>query len=115
MKKRYLTLNYVWSECIKMYTYVVKKKAVGDIRSVSTLKKVWVTRRGYRRYELSENCFFCEYAQRHQIPLEHACTSCPGKLVDSHFQCSTPRYNWDDYPDLFLTEILRLDKKRRAK
>ena len=114
MKKR-LTLNYVWAECIKMYTYIVKKKATGSTKTVSRLKALWVTRHGYKGYELAENCFFCEYSQRHQIPLKHICTMCPAKLVDSVFQCCKIKYEWSKYPDLFLKEILRLDAIRRAK
>lgn len=113
MKKR-LTLNYVWAECIKMYTYVVKQKAAGDGRDVSSLKQMWLNRRGYKTNELCSDCFFCEYDERHKKPNIN-CKLCPAAIVDPDFFCGNRPYTWSKYPNLFLRELLRLDKKRRTK
>lgn len=114
MKKR-LTLNYVWAECIKMYTYVVKKRKAGDTRSVSDLKTVWVNRHGYKSNKLNSDCFFCEYDERRMPSPRINCASCPGKLVDSSFHCTNAQFIWCKYPDFFLKEIIRLDAIRRAR
>ncbi len=114
MKKR-LTLNYVWAECIKMYTYVVKKKQAGDYRTVSELKTAWVNRHGYKSNELNSDCFFCEYDEHHQPVVRCNCKFCPAAMVDENFHCVNIEYEWRTKPDLFLKEILILDAIRRVK
>ena len=114
MKKR-LTLNYVWAECIKMYTYVTKKRAAGDSRSVKRLKQAWLNRHGYKTDELNSDCFFCEYDERHQPLVRNNCNWCPAELIDSSFSCGNEPFKWFKFPGLFLKELLRLDAIRRAK
>lgn len=112
MKKR-LTLNYVWAECIKMYTHVVKRYQPG--MSVIQLKQAWLHRYGYKTEELNSDCFFCEYDERHQPAIRNNCNWCPGRLADSIFYCGSMGYTWSTKPNLFLKEIIRLDEKRRTK
>lgn len=118
MKK--LTLNQTWRMCLKKWAWVDKIIAAMDacgrkreFLSVEELKEVWCLDHGYP--DLFNNCFFCEYAQSIDSEGLDDCDNCPGRLVDKEFHCMNLMYDYFDKPHKFYAQLVKLDKKRRAK
>lgn len=130
--------DLIWKNCLKMWKYVARniksqlKKEGFDYISpdfkpdfsyyyvvsdcVISLKDKWLVD-NYSDSLLAE-CFFCEAAysrckldnRKHGI-----CYYCPGRIVNSKFQCQNERYAWDKRPIEFYKELCRLNKLRLEK
>lgn len=103
MKKR--TLNQTWILCLRMWRWISKEWPKSEL-DVCGLKERWLEANGFK-YSISNSCFFCDFA-------EDECFQCPGQLIDSHFSCMNPKYDYDDKPVAFYKELLRLNRIRKA-
>ena len=101
-----LTLNQTWVLCLRMWRWIAEVWKKGD--NVERLKSKWLRENGFGAAGIHEHCFFCHYAP-------NDCPKCPGRKVDEDFDCQ----DHDDYdyrmPKSFLTELLRLNRIRKAK
>lgn len=103
MKK--LTLDETWRLCLSMWRWIAKQWKLGR-RDVFDLKLEWLEKHGYKDQEIHENCFFC-----HAAPAN--CPACPGRVIDSAFNCHNLTWNTD--PVAFLKVLEVLNRKRLAK
>lgn len=79
---------------------------------VSTLKREWI-RKWMPGANVDSNCFFCGYQIQQVGQNDYSCLSCPGKLVNSQFDCRNRTYHYQDEPKKFYQKLLVLDAKRR--
>lgn len=97
---RRLTLDETWTECLKMWRWIVREIRKGR-RGVGNLKGEYLKKRGIPADELMGDCFFCDYPR----PERGYCRECPGRLVSSRFQCERPSYCYYSHPSAFLRKI----------
>lgn len=110
MKK--LTLDQTWKLCLSMWRWIAKQIRQGSFLSVRLLKRIWLENHGYYDKEISENCFFCEYSERHKFK---DCDGCPGIKVDIEFGCGKSEYDWFSNPIAFYNKLRALNRRRMAK
>ena len=104
MKKR--TLNQTWTLCLRMWKWIAKQVREGSKRSVEELKSQWLLDNGFVGVE--DNCFFCDSVET------CSCDDCPGRLVDPDFDCATFAHNYENRPEAFYKELLRLNRIRKG-
>ena len=111
-----LSLDKTWEDCLLMWKWLSKKVTDDPHADIDDLKETYTD---VKEYNLVQNCFFCEYADRHLKETDEmypftSCTNCPGKKVDKGFNClEYPKYN--ENPIEFYKLLVRLDKIRRVK
>ena len=103
-----MTLDEIWEECIRMWTWIVRMKKKYPCRSVAFLKSMWMRINGYS--DVSENCFFCHFVRWWDDP---RCAICPGALVKRGWRCTEDCHNYTNMPELFLASLIELDAKRK--
>lgn len=113
MKK--MALNKTWEECLRMWKWIVERTNNRKYRddTVIYLKRKWLIEHGYNPDLIVHYCFFCEAAIADNRILP--CDGCPGRKVNSRFQCTNHTYFWKEYPHRFYKKLLELDAKRRSK
>lgn len=109
MKKK-LTLNQTWILCLRMWRWITKEWT-GRI-SVVSLKQQWLKANGFTKENILTNCFFCDFQNNDDG--DGSCLKCPGRLVDSGFQCENNAYHYYEKPIAFYKELLRLNRIRKA-
>ena len=109
-----LTLDETWTECIKMWRWVVKRWQADSMILVGDLKGEYLNKKHIGPDEIKDDCFFCEYANKNSST-SCQCASCPGVMVDPEFDCKEKGYSWNDAPDKFLQKLLSLNRKRKQK
>ena len=118
-----MTLDEIWSECIRMWRWIVKMIKAGDERPVVILKREWIILNGYMG-AVRLNCFFCHFVfQGPKSPktkyidgldCENYWRNCPAKRISKSFYCTRLDYAYEEYPKAFLAELLRLNKIRTS-
>ena len=109
MLKRGLSLNQTWQKCIAMWKEMIEKYWKRGMYG-EELKRIYF--RNHPKTKVPESkCYFCDFTQHHT----ENCNSCPGKIVDTRFNCLNVSYHYDDSPKAFYRKILQLDKKRNKK
>lgn len=107
MQMKTLTLNYVWTECITQWRWIVEQLNLGTSDSVPSLKIIWLEDNGYEK--VSHNCFLCEYSnQQKKTNFTALCKNCPAILIDedlSFLWCQFPAYDWATQPVAFLKRL----------
>ena len=104
------TEDKLWEEQIRMHK---------DLCENDSSKSMWLIENGYDSISLKHNCFFCEQAiridPRHVCsPFKAGCPACPGKLIDSTFNCMDDNYDYSKYDGKFVTKLEELNNKRKA-
>ncbi len=107
MKK--LTLDETWKLCLSMWRWLVKRGEKGD--AIYSLKERWTIEHGYKKGEIRNDCFFCEY-NRHR---QYDCFTCPGTKIDNNFDCMNGEYHYKLQPRRFYNKLVSLNRKRLAK
>ncbi len=100
-----LSLDKTWTECIKMWRWIIKQHKKGASR-IEILKQEYL-RKHYPNKKISSDCFFCNYDSG------GGCFHCPGVLVETSFNCENEETNWYSKPEAFLAKLLRLNAKRK--
>ena len=108
-----MTENDFWSECRRMWTDVVAWWNSNQHLSIIDLKWKWLIRNNY----IGDNkpaceCFFCEMSKRGS---KIKCHLCPGRKIDSEFDCQDSVYHYRDEPEAFLAKIIEMDEIRKSK
>lgn len=111
-------LDKSWVDCLRMWEWVSenipegfstlspwRKELVIDALKVTWLKENRFTKRR------SNDCFFCEYDEKHG----DGCNSCPARLVGRSFHCDDEDYSFRYNPVEFYQRIQALDKVRKEK
>ena len=104
--KQPANLDEVWTKCLIMWRYIVKKWKKNKRLRIDVLKREYLKNNHY--VHLLSDCHFCDYCKQ-------CCTNCPGTLVDENFSCINISYNHFYKPDKFLQKIEQLNKKRLLK
>ena len=104
--KQPANLDEVWTKCLIMWRYIVKKWKKNKRLRIDILKREYLKNNHY--VHLLSDCHFCDYCKQ-------CCTNCPGTLVDENFSCINISYNHFYKPDKFLQKIEQLNKKRLLK
>ena len=111
-----LSLDKTWEECLLMWKWLSKKVIDDPYLNIDDLKKTYTD---VKEYNILQDCFFCEYADRHLkethelYPFPH-CTNCPGKKVYKDFNCLYyPKYSTN--PVEFYKMLVKLNRIRQAK
>jgi hypothetical protein len=108
-KMRKLTLDETWDYTKRMWKWIAfQREVLEDGRDVYTLKVAWLKENEPEFVEMEDKCFFCH--------VTIGCGGCPGRVVDSSFNCNTYKspHHFYDHPGAFYREILRLDAVRTA-
>lgn len=115
MKKKKLTLNQTWTQCLRMWRWITEVWQTPRYKryDVGQLKKIWLKKNGFNPSTVRASCFFCEYKRRKNLCFCY--TACPGALVDPDFVCDNYNYHYAYKPVEFYKELLRLNKIRKAK
>lgn len=123
MKK--MSLNKTWSECLRMWKWIVERLNENLYLDVCDLKGWWLSANRYTTYptKVYNHCFFCDYAVSHNgtkadyIDICGYCSKCPAVLVDKHFSCeqSNDEIDWQETPVEFYEKLVELNKKRLEK
>lgn len=100
-KKIKMSLDDIWIECLRMWKWIDEKIGKKEDYDSDDLRENWGKINGY-----IAGCFFCEWACRNGS----SCNSCPGKLVDSEFNCFYRTYSYCNYPHKFYQKLVRLHK-----
>ncbi len=100
-----LSLEETWTECLRMWKWIVKRKKAGDPRTVGILKIDWI--RKSRHGVIYASCFFCQFSS------PYSCKECPGKNVSRAFSCCHRDYHYEIHPTKFYKKLVELNKKRK--
>lgn len=106
-----LTLDKTWELCLKQRRWIAKEVKIGrnSIGETIDLKDEWLEKHDFKN--VSENCFFCDYAYKRA-----GCRpSCPGKKIDKSFDCDNRDYHYAAEPLAFYKKLVQLNKIRLAK
>ncbi len=105
-------LDRTWKNCLRMWEWISENWKQG--MEAESMKSEWLRAHRFSD-DMYNNCFFCEYMDRHrhQTTFE-TCDGCPGALVSRRFHCMNATYCFTK-PKAFYRELVRLDKKRRRK
>jgi hypothetical protein len=101
-----LSLDKTWKRCLEMWEWIVDEDKYYPY-SIESLKDNWI-KKHYPNDHLRNDCYFCDYKNA----FENDCVGCPGKLVDSEFDCMSGDYSYDCNPKEFLKKLKKLNKKR---
>ncbi len=112
MEKK-LTLNQVWTLCLRQWKWIIKQLDEGTEKNVDELKIEWLEQHKYKSNDLEYNCFFCEYAT-FVLSQSNDCEDCPGQSVSKKFNCLRASYAYCDKPHKFYKKLLELNKKRKG-
>ena len=112
-----LDLDKCWKLCKQMWKYVAGEVELrSTAEDVEVLKKIWLREHGFNPQDVAGNCFFCEYSEQiikeFDIGVFSECDFCPGRLAEPAFYCGIDEYDYQNKPQAFYQEILRLDKIR---
>lgn len=113
-----LNLNETWKLCLSMWRWIAKERKRGNETSVSMLKAEWLCKHGFKKDSVHNDCFFCEYAAKHEVYAKTTgsdCSDCPGTKIGQNFDCMNSDYNYYHKPIAFYKKLLVLNKTRRAK
>ncbi len=97
------SLNDIWRLCRKMWADIKDESNIDDA------KKEWLKKHGFSG--VKAYCFFCTWAATHRN-ISNFCAVCPGKMVNSRFDCVHETYHYYYKPQKFEAKIRALDLKR---
>jgi len=116
MAKKKLTLEQTWKYCLAMWKWIAEQKKDGSRKRVRTLKAEWLKAHNFEG--IFNNCFFCNWAGGWR---GNMCSYCPSLMVDPDVHgeyinwCFKPKHHWEESPEAFYAELLRLNKIRKGK
>ncbi len=95
----------------------IRKQYVEEDDNIIPLKRDWLYENGFIAEEMKNTCFFCEHTmgEDYDYCSSESCSLCPGVLVDPTFDCCSDDCYYQDEPDAFYKELLRLNRIRKAK
>ena len=105
-----LTLARAWELCLAQWELI----KAHDYNCVTYYKRVFIEENCDAEEAPHANCFFCEYDKQHrEMPdaVLFCCFSCPGRLVDPEFRCTTEAAHYLFHPEEFHTLLKMLYAK----
>ena len=99
-----------------MWKWVAKKYKKGSKIPVVILKREWAQKHGFEKDSICNDCFFCDYGNKHKFRVKvncSGCSDCPGARVDKTFDCDNSGYAWDKKPIAFYNKLRSLNRKRK--
>jgi len=111
-----LTLDETWVLCLKMWKWITQQRKKNNREHARILKRRWAENHGYHIDKLENDCFFCEYAARHnKEKWIRDCSFCPAVKIDPQFHCANDDYSWHENPIAFYAKLVELNKIRLKK
>ena len=103
------SLNDIWRLCRKMWADIKDEPNI-----IIEAKKEWLEKHGFVANDVASGCFFCTWAVTHCNTGSSGsfCDHCPGRMVDSQFNCTHEIYHYYYKPRKFEVKIKALDLKR---
>ena len=110
-----LSLDETWHYCLEMWKSIAKKaprrgySLDEPFDNIEDAKGNWLRENGFNPACIASQCFFCDYISRYGRP---SCSNCPGKEIDSKFDCRDGRYCYYKFPAKFYAKLVELNEIR---